>query len=77
MHVDGTVRAQTVAKQQNPPYYDLISRYEKLSGTPVILNTSFNRHGLPIVCTPEDAVNHLFMKCVEELVIGSFVVKLK
>ncbi len=77
VHVDHTVRPQTVTKEQNPLYYELIKEYGKMSGTPVVLNTSFNRHGLPIVCSPEDAVNHLFMNCVEELVIGSFVVKLK
>ncbi len=77
VHVDGTVRPQTVTRAQNPLYYELINEFGKMSGTPVVLNTSFNRHGLPIVCTPEDAVNHLLMKCVEELVIGNFVVKLK
>ncbi len=74
VHVDDTVRAQTVTKEQNPLYHDLISRYEQLSGTPVILNTSFNRHGLPIVCTPEDAIWHLKVNCVEKLVIGNYLV---
>jgi len=77
MHVDGTVRPQTVTKQQNPLYYDLIKEYDKMTGTPVVLNTSFKVHGAPIVCTPEDAVQHLFMNCVEDLVIGNFAVKLK
>lgn len=74
VHVDGTVRPQTVTRKQNPLYYDLIKEYGKMTGTPVVLNTSFNRHGLPIVCSPYDGVSHLFMNCVESLVIGNFVV---
>lgn len=75
VHVDNTVRAQTVTMEQNHLYYDLIGKYGKLSGTPVILNTSFNRHGLPIVCSPEDAIWHLKVNCVEKLVIGNYVVE--
>ncbi len=74
VHVDDTVRAQTVKREQNPVYYDMIKEYGKLTGTPVVLNTSFNRHGLPIVCSPQDALWHLKVNCVEKLVIGNYLV---
>ncbi|MBS3132937.1 hypothetical protein J4470_02295 [Candidatus Woesearchaeota archaeon] len=77
VHVDNTVRAHTVKKQLNPLYYDLIREHEKMTGVPAVLNTSFSRQDQPIVCSPEDAVNYLLMKCVEDLVIGNFVVNLK
>lgn len=77
VHVDNTVRPQTVSRVQNPLYYQLIKEYGKMTGVPAVLNTSFNKHGLPIVCSPYDAVQHLYMKCVESLVIGSFVVHLR
>ena len=54
-HVDGSARVQTVHAQTNPRYHALISRFEALTGCPVLVNTSFNVRGEPIVCTPEDA----------------------
>jgi len=54
-HVDGTARLQTVARDENPLYYDLIRQFHELSGVPVVLNTSFNVRGEPIVRTPADA----------------------
>ena len=77
VHVDDTVRPQTVKRQQNPLYYDLIREYDKMTGTAAVLNTSFNRFDLPIVCRPEDAVQHLLMKGVDALVIGNLVAELK
>lgn len=56
-HVDDTARPQTVNREQNPRYHKLISQFEDETGVPVVLNTSFNRRGEPIVCTPEDALN--------------------
>ncbi len=56
-HVDGTARVQTVSRAQNPLYYDLIQEFGKLTGAPVLLNTSFNVRGEPIVCTPAEAFN--------------------
>lgn len=55
-HVDGTSRIQTIARDDNPTYYDLIDAFRERTGVPVVLNTSLNRRGEPIVCTPEDAV---------------------
>jgi carbamoyltransferase len=69
-HVDGTSRIQTVVREDNQDYYDLIRSFEKYSGVPVILNTSLNLAGEPIVETPEDAFN-LFNNCdVDILVIN-------
>jgi carbamoyltransferase len=56
-HVDGTARVQTVSREQNPLFYALIQEFGKLTGVPVIVNTSFNVRGEPIVCTPEEAFN--------------------
>ena len=72
-HVDYSARIQTVHEKTNPPYHALISRFKELTGCPVIVNTSFNVRGEPIVCTPEDAF-HCFMGTETELlVIGNAV----
>jgi carbamoyltransferase len=55
-HVDGTARIQTVNKQQHALYYDLLHAFKKRTGVPVLVNTSFNTLGKPIVCTPRDAI---------------------
>ncbi len=57
VHVDGTARVQTVRREQNPRMYDLLTEFEKLTGVPVLVNTSFNIKGEPIVETPQDAMN--------------------
>ena len=70
-HVDYSARIQTVHKDTNPRYHALISAFEQHTGCPVIVNTSFNVRGEPIVCTPEDAF-HCFMGTgVETLAIGN------
>lgn len=75
IHVDETARPQTVDPQVNPLYYNMIHRFYELTGMPLVLNTSFNRHGLPIVETPQDAIEHLTWGCVDELAIGPFIVQ--
>lgn len=72
MHVDATARPQEVDRETNPLYYDTIEAFRQLTGVPLVLNTSFNRHGLPIVCTPDDAADHLRWGCIDVLVIGPF-----
>ena len=57
VHVDGTARVQTVRREHNPRMYDLLTEFEKLTGVPVLINTSFNIKGEPIVETPRDAMN--------------------
>lgn len=76
VHVDGTVRPHIVSKKVQPLYYQVIKEFEKLTGVGVILNTSFNKHGLPIVYSPQDAIDHLLWGAIDELVIGNFYVKL-
>jgi len=74
-HVDGTGRVQTVERELNPLFYDLIKEFEKITGTPVILNTSFNLNGEPIVRTPEHAIRTFFSCGLDILVLGPCVVR--
>jgi carbamoyltransferase len=70
-HVDYSARVQTVHRDTNPKYHQLISRFKELTGCPVLVNTSFNVRGEPIVCTPEDAF-HCFMGTgIDVLAIGN------
>jgi len=70
-HVDYSARIQTVHKETNPRYHALISRFKGLSGCPVVVNTSFNVRGEPIVCTPEDAFRCFMGSDIEVLVVGN------
>ena len=74
-HVDGTARVQTIRRDQNARYYDLIQAFKRRTGVPVLVNTSFNTRGEPIVCTPRDAVESFWTSPLEALVIGSFIVE--
>ena len=74
-HVDGTGRVQTVEREINPKYYDVIKEFGKITGVPVLLNTSFNLNGEPIVMTPEHAVRTFFSCGLDILVIGPCVVR--
>lgn len=71
-HVDGTARVQTVSKDANPEFYDLIKRFGKSTGTPVLLNTSFNVAGEPIVETPKDAIRCFMSTGIDALCIGQY-----
>ena len=74
-HVDGSGRLQTIRRTQNPDYYDLIKQFGKLSGIPILINTSFNIRGEPIVCTPRDAYRCMMGTGIDYLVIGKFLIK--
>jgi carbamoyltransferase len=74
VHVDKTGRLQVIDRQDNPFYYDLIKSYFRKTGTPIIINTSFNVRGEPIVCTPADAVNCFMATDIDYLVIGPYLV---
>ena len=74
-HVDGSARPQTVEKEINPLYWRLLDEFEKRTGVPVIMNTSFNLRGEAIVHTPTDAVRTFFSSGMDALVIGSFLVQ--
>lgn len=73
-HVDGSVRVQTVNKEDNGIYYDLINEFYRLTNVPMIINTSFNIKGQPIVRTPEDALKAFIEVKLDALAIGNFIV---
>jgi carbamoyltransferase len=73
-HVDGSARIQSVNSEVNPLYADLIREFEKLTGCPIILNTSFNVRGEPIVCTPVDALECFINTKIDCLVLGDFLI---
>jgi carbamoyltransferase len=74
VHEDGTARAQIVTKETNPRYYSLLEEMEKLNGNAVVLNTSLNRRGEPMVCSPTDALNMFFGSDLEYLVMEDILI---
>jgi carbamoyltransferase len=72
-HVDHSARIQTVRRETNPLYYDIIAAFKRRTGCPVIINTSFNVRGEPIVCTPEDAYRCFMRSNIDVLVLENFV----
>lgn len=74
-HVDGSARPQTVEKSVNPLYWEMIRQFAERTGVPVVMNTSFNLRGEPIVCTPTDAIRTFFSSGMDALVIGNFIVE--
>lgn len=74
-HVDGTARIQTVNSAQHPRYYDLLKAFKAKTGVPVLINTSFNTLGKPIVCSPRDALECFWSSPFDALVIGSFLIE--
>lgn len=75
VHVDGTARIQTVRQKDNPQFYSLIKEFNGLTGLPVILNTSFNVKGEPIVCSPEDAVKCYLSTNIDVLCLGEYLIE--
>jgi len=76
-HVDNSARLQTVTRQTSPLYYDLIGEFERLTGVPVIINTSFNVRGEPIVYTPHDAYLCFMRTNMDHLVLGHHLLEKK
>ena len=72
-HVDYSARVQTVTRDVSPDYYDLLKEFEKLTGCPVLVNTSFNVRGEPIVCTPRDAHMCFMRTHMDALVLGEYI----
>jgi carbamoyltransferase len=72
-HVDYSARIQTVSREDHAVYYDLISEFKKLTGCSVVVNTSFNVRGEPIVCTPEDAYRCFMRTNMDYLVVENFI----
>jgi carbamoyltransferase len=73
MHIDNTARIQSVSKKTNPRYHKLISEFFKLTGIPVLINTSFNDEGQPIVNTPKEAVKTFYSTGIDILALGNFI----
>ena len=71
-HIDYSARIQTVSRDTNPNYYDLIKEFERLTGCAVLVNTSFNVRGEPIVCAPADAYRCFMRTHIDYLVLGPF-----
>jgi len=76
-HVDGSARAQTVSRRDNPRFWAVISEFGRLTGMPVVLNTSFNVRGQPIVCTPQEAIDTFVLAGLDALVIEDYLVTRK
>ncbi len=76
-HVDGSARIQTVTREESPLYYDVIAEFGRLTGVPVVINTSFNVRGEPIVCTPRDAYLCFMRTNMDHLVLGHHVLDKK
>ncbi len=74
-HVDGSGRLQIIKREQNKLYYDTIKEFEKLSGVPILINTSFNIRGEPIVCTPSDAYRCMMGTGIDFLVMGKYLIE--
>ncbi|HEX8961905.1 MAG TPA: carbamoyltransferase C-terminal domain-containing protein [Rhodocyclaceae bacterium] len=75
VHVDGTARVQTVSARANPRYHELLWAFGARTGVPVLINTSFNVRGEPVVCTPRDAISSFCSTPLDALVIGSFLLE--
>ena len=73
-HVDGTARIQTVSKKTNTKFYNLINEFYKITSIPLLVNTSFNLNGEPIVCNPEDAIRTFYSCGLDILVVGDYIV---
>ena len=75
VHIDGTARPQVLGREDNTEYYDIIWKFKELTGLPCVLNTSFNMHGEPIVCSPEDAITSFRKSKLDYLLLNDFLIK--
>ena len=73
-HVDGTARLQTIHRDTNPKFHSMLKKFEQSSGVPVILNTSFNVMGEPIVESPHDAIRCFYSTGLDALVLGNYLI---
>ncbi len=72
-HIDGTARIQTINKKQHPKYYRLLKAFKEITGVPILINTSFNTLGKPIVCSLRDAIHCFWTSPFDALIIGSYI----
>ena len=77
VHENNTCRVQTVTPEWNKKYYDLLTEFKKETGISILLNTSFNRRGMPIVETPKDAIDFFFECSLDYLVLGDYIISKK
>jgi len=77
VHVDGTCRVQLVDKELNKNYWNIINNFKKITGIPLLLNTSFNRHGISTISSPRQAIEHLLEGCVDVLYLEGIEIELK
>jgi carbamoyltransferase len=75
VHIDGTARPQLVTERSNPSFYRILREYHDLTGIPSLINTSFNMHEEPIVCSPDDAIRSFLQGHLDYLAIGDFIVQ--
>jgi carbamoyltransferase len=75
VHVDGTARPQIIDERTNPSYYRIVDEYRKLTGLPTLINTSFNMHEEPIVCTPSDALRGFIDGDLDYLAMGNYLLQ--
>lgn len=75
VHVDGTARPQLIRQATNPLYYGILKEYEKLTGLPSLVNTSFNMHEEPIICTPAEAITSFVQSKLDYLVLENYIVE--
>jgi carbamoyltransferase len=75
VHVDGTARPQLIDRRTNPTYYKILEEYRQITGLSSLINTSFNMHEEPIVCSPEDAIRAFLQGRLDYLAIGNFLLK--
>ena len=74
IHIDNSARLQTLSRENNVLLYDLIKEFGRLSGIPILINTSFNVRGEPIVCSPDDALNCVMKTDIDYLLIDKFLI---
>jgi len=77
VHVDGTVRPQTVVRETNPRFWNLLKAFGSLTGDPVLMNTSFNIKGEPMICHPREAIRCFFDSGIDYLIMGNIVLDKK
>ena len=75
VHIDGTARPQLVTETTNPSYYKILKEYYNITGLPCTINTSFNMHEEPIVCTPDDAIRGFLKGKLDYLAAGNYLLK--
>jgi len=74
VHVDGTARPQLVTRDSNPSFHQILSEYKRLTGLPSLINTSFNMHEEPIVCSPQDAIRSFVQGRLDYLAMGDYLI---